>query len=241
MKKIFVVVLAVAIALVGATAAMAGITNTKHNLTSTGTGTVKALAGEQGNEICIWCHTPHGADVAFTGAPLWNKAAPTTGSFTMYGATVSGVAGTTIAGNPTAAQPNASSLACLSCHDGASAINSIVNASGSGGYTSGGALVTFGGSAAATRMPAGNISNIGVNLTNDHPISIAYVTGAAGLRATSFTLTGWLGATTVNNLLRNGSVECGSCHEPHTDAAGNAPFLRVSNAGSALCLGCHDK
>ena len=34
-------------------------------------------------------------------------------------------------------------------------------------------------------------------------------------------------------------VECASCHDPHTSA--NPTFLRVSNAGSAVCLSCHVK
>ena len=33
-------------------------------------------------------------------------------------------------------------------------------------------------------------------------------------------------------------VECASCHDPHTT---NSTFLRVSNAGSAVCLACHTK
>lgn len=62
-------------------------------------------------EICVYCHTPHAANTAFTGAPLWNKATPT-GTFTMYGST--------IAGTNTEASPASPSLACLSCHDGVS-------------------------------------------------------------------------------------------------------------------------
>ncbi len=35
------------------------------------------------------------------------------------------------------------------------------------------------------------------------------------------------------------SVECASCHDPHTET--NATFLRVSNSGSGVCLSCHVK
>ncbi len=35
------------------------------------------------------------------------------------------------------------------------------------------------------------------------------------------------------------SVECASCHDPHTP--NNGTFLRLSNAGSGLCLSCHVK
>jgi predicted CXXCH cytochrome family protein len=33
-------------------------------------------------------------------------------------------------------------------------------------------------------------------------------------------------------------VECASCHDPHT---ANPTFLRIANAGSAVCLACHIK
>lgn len=230
-----------AAALFGASSAMAAvlaatgnIANTKHNLSSTGTGTIKANAGQNNDEICVYCHTPHGANTAFTGAPLWNKATPT-GTFTMYGTTLSGNA------TDTAANLGSISKACLSCHDGVSAINSMVNAPGAGGYNSAGANVAFGATAAGTAltMPAG-VTQIGTDLTNDHPISITYdTTGKAGLKATTTTLTGWTGAGTIADLLRSSKVECSSCHDPHEGT--NALFLRKANAGSALCLGCHQK
>ncbi|MCB1743282.1 MAG: hypothetical protein KDK91_23100 [Gammaproteobacteria bacterium] len=34
------------------------------------------------------------------------------------------------------------------------------------------------------------------------------------------------------------SVECASCHDPHTN---NDTFLRIDNTGSAVCLACHVK
>ena len=38
-------------------------------------------------------------------------------------------------------------------------------------------------------------------------------------------------------------VECASCHDPHnvTGGATDVQFLRISNAGSAVCLACHNK
>ena len=48
-----------------------GIASTKHNL-----GSGPGLAGRNQTsdtaEICVFCHTPHGADTA-APAPLWNK------------------------------------------------------------------------------------------------------------------------------------------------------------------------
>lgn len=210
--------------------AASNITNTKHNLSATGTGTIKAASGDNNDEICVYCHTPHAANTAFVGAPLWNKATPT-GVFTMYGTTIGGTTGD--------ATPNSPSMACLSCHDGVSAINSMVNAPGSGGYNSAGANVVFGATAAGTAKLIGSaVTNIGVDLRNDHPVSITYDATKAGLKATTVAVTGWAGAATIADLLRNSKVECGSCHDPHETTA---TFLRVANAGSALCIGCHAK
>ena len=43
------------------------IVNTKHNLSVSGAGPVKALTETR---ICIFCHTPHNAAPL---SPLWNK------------------------------------------------------------------------------------------------------------------------------------------------------------------------
>lgn len=217
---------------------VSNVTGTKHNLANSGVGTLKANAGQNNDEICVYCHTPHASNTAFVGAPLWNKATPS-GTFTMYGAAAAGVAGATIAGTATDAAPASSSMACLSCHDGVSAINSMVNAPGAGGWVAAGANVVFGATPAGTAVTIGTaVTNLGTDLRNDHPVSIAYVPGAAGLKITSSALTGWAGATTIAGLLRSNKVECGSCHDPH-ETTGN--FLRVSNAGSALCIGCHTR
>jgi predicted CXXCH cytochrome family protein len=231
MKGKILVVMVAAIALLGAGVALAGISATKHNLSSGGPGTVKASAGQQNDEICVWCHTPHFANTGFTGAPLWNKATPTA-TYTMYG--------TTLAGTTPDTTPAGITKACLSCHDGVSAINSIVNQAGAGGVVAGGTNVAFGATAAGTAVVmTGAATNIGTSLANDHPVSITYTAGKASLVATTTALTGWTGATTVANLLRNGKVECSSCHDPHTSTTGL--FLRKANSGSALCLGCHGK
>src|SRR6185369_7176703 len=73
----------VAVALVGVATtlpASAQIANSKHNLGSTGTG-VNKFSGTA--EICVFCHTPHGADTS-ASVPLWNRTLPTPASFTTY-------------------------------------------------------------------------------------------------------------------------------------------------------------
>lgn len=236
-KILVVLVVAVAaIALLSAGTALAGISSTKHNLSSTGPGTIKASAGQQNGEICVWCHTPHSANIAFTGAPLWNKATPAA-SYTMYG--------TTVAGTTPAATPSGSSKACLSCHDGVSAVNSIVNQAGTGGVVAGGTNVAFGVTPLGTAYLLTGGANLGTSLADDHPVSITYTAGKASLVATTTVF----GTSTIAALLRGGMVECASCHDPHVNTGdttvqgtiAGAMMLRVPNTGSALCLSCHNK
>ena len=56
------------------TPADAQIRNTKHNLGTTPGGTgVNQFSGTA--EICVFCHTPHGADTS-AAVPLWNRTLP---------------------------------------------------------------------------------------------------------------------------------------------------------------------
>ncbi len=200
--------------LFGSTAVMGDVVGSKHDL---------SVGGTDNGEVCVYCHTPHAANKDMTGAPLWNKPLPTT-TFAMYG--------TTIAGTTTDPSPSMVSMACLSCHDGVSAINSVVNAPGTGLGT---------GTIGTDRVLSG-VAAIGADdLTNDHPISIEYIPGRASLVPVDTALTGggWGAYTTVGDLLRGGKVECGSCHDPHVTTHGT--FLRNTNTGSALCLTCHAK
>ncbi len=220
-RNLFVVFLIVALAF-GMMANAQSITTTKHNLTTSGTGSIKATgANPSDTDLCGFCHTPHAGTA--TNGPLWNKNTPA-GPFTMYG--------TTIAGTATDATPNPSSMACLSCHDGVSTLNSAINIPGSGLSGTPATMTQNTITAAAT--------NVGTNLQNDHPVSITYTAGKASLRLTTYVISGWLGgATTISGILRSGKVECGTCHDPHNNA--NLMFLRKANTSSALCIDCHAK
>ena len=103
---------------------------------------------------------------------------------------------------------------------------------------------------------------IGTDLSNDHPVGMAYCGGNqlavgsnAGCNDPAFrgAITG-LGdrfevgtspAGTSTNMrlygdtVNSATVECGSCHDPHSDAL--PTFMRASNVNSAVCLTCHIK
>ncbi len=240
--------------------AATSITGTKHNLGTTGTGTNHLTAGT--DEVCVFCHTPHGGGVG--NAPLWNKALPST-TYSLYGSTGGETA--TLDGQVVAV--GSVSQACLSCHDGTQAMDNMINAPGSGGFTAGGARpagYTWTGAGADGLMPAG-ITNLGADLRNDHPIGVQYcgggLTDSGGAcvdpdfkSVTRGTINGlvqfWVdtsGGTASREktdmvLYRRAeftgpSVECGSCHDPHNYS--NPTFLRVANNTSNLCLSCHTK
>ena len=230
----------VALLLTGFVSVWGAITGTKHDLSAT--AWTVGDSGEDNGEVCVYCHTPHAANTSFSGAPIWNKGTPAS-AFTLYG--------TTVGGTTTNATVNAPSMACLSCHDGVSAVHSVVNAPGSGLASVTDADQFIGTGAQDLGTIALNISatGIGTDLSNDHPVSIEYDATKAGLKAKTIALTGWTGATTIQDVLRTTGgldyVECGSCHDPHdgatTGGANSVSFLRVANTGSSLCLGCHDK
>lgn len=77
-------------------------------------------------EVCVYCHTPHGANRT-TPAPLWNRTMRVT-TYQTYGQLNSGSLTQPVT------QPGVNSLTCLSCHDGQTAVDSIINMPGSGRY-----------------------------------------------------------------------------------------------------------
>lgn len=156
--------------------AQAQIKDTKHNLGSTGTGTNKFTGTA---EICVFCHTPHGADTS-AAVPLWNRSLPAAASFTTYDSL-----GTSSLDGKTAPVGSVS-IACLSCHDGVTSMSTVINQPGSGGYNTGVSMAgtwTGANQTGGTLGVAGLISNIGTDLKNDHPVGIQY--GGGGLTATA--------------------------------------------------------
>jgi len=187
------------------------IANTRHNLTlayniaAGGAGNVMDLFRNQYVEVCVYCHTPHGANRQ-VNAPLWNRTV-NTNEYQIYDKP------RTL--NRPIGQPGPNSLTCLTCHDGTISIDSIINMPGSGKYSaaqettmdttfldqwaaSGGTGPTglhyrmgptqdagfctlcHNTDSSQTAMSSFTVFVIGTDLRNDHPVGIQYPEGPYG-------------------------------------------------------------
>lgn len=103
--------------------------NTRHNLTqrqSSGGGPSNTIMNPYRNdyeEVCVYCHTPHGGNAAIQ-LPLWNRTIKASTTYQTYD-----TLGTSTLTQPVT-PPGPNSLACLSCHDGTTAVDSIINMPG---------------------------------------------------------------------------------------------------------------
>lgn len=183
------------------------IVNSEHNLSVTGPGDVRANSE---SEICVFCHTPHNS---LPSSPLWNKNDPGY-TYTLYhSSTIQGVPG----------QPAGSSILCLSCHDGTTALGNVISRSSEIVFTGG-----------ISNLPPGN-TNISTDLADDHPISFDYTTGLAAADGQIKDPTAIIPPVS----LENGQVQCTSCHDPHRNVTND--FLLVTSQFSELCFSCHDR
>jgi len=135
----------------GSTQLQAGIATTKHNLSVTGLGTVKAT---QESRICVFCHTPHNS---VPSGPLWNRNTPGFNYTPYRSSTAHALPG----------QPTGASLLCLSCHDGTIALGEVRSEPTP--------IQMQGG---VTTMPVGP-GRLGTDLSDDHPISFNYTSALA--------------------------------------------------------------
>lgn len=208
---------------VGLTFAGVSDSSSPHNLSVNGASTIKST---NETEVCIFCHTPHGA----SANPLWNRNLDSS-AYTMYSSS------TMNATLPSA--PTGISLLCMSCHDGVSAINVVVNYGTVYPIVMEGNINKF--SDVGSYPPSHN-PNLTKDLSNDHPVSFTYDTTLAnndgGLHDP-----GTNGANITPLKLYGGKLECATCHDPHEygSLTGTAPFLRMSNSSSDMCLKCHNK
>lgn len=225
---------------------------TKHNLSTSGLGTTKSATE---NEICVFCHTPHGSTPVGTTvkAPIWNRNLDyqSTTGYTLYDQTWS----FSFEGTLNDSKPTGYSRLCLSCHDGAIAIGSVINKPGSGGFMGFapttdqlgiGTMATQPGAIGAGVL-TGDTRVLGTNLQNDHAISFKFdmiLDSADAELVNPCTTCPTPGINDVTPLAPLGgyqtgvklygsttapntfdNVQCTSCHNPH--AVTYPKFLRA--------------
>lgn len=228
---------------------IADVRNTKHNLSASGPGPVKAVSESQ---VCAFCHTPHGATPGVT--PLWNRRL----SGALYTRYTSASLDANHIADAIQDNPEGSSKLCLSCHDGTLAIGNVNVLGGSGSADAQGSVtIPMTGVGAGGVMPSGAgdgsgfTRKLGVDLTNDHPISLTFTDTLAqrdgelqdvnaaqrwpadgsilGVREPGYKPRLPLEPTGAGGA---GQLQCATCHDPHireTDPAkGNQKFLRLN-------------
>jgi predicted CXXCH cytochrome family protein len=207
-----VLVALAAFSVVGIGSALAaGVLGTSHDFSDDDWNRV---GGVRRYELCLPCHTPHDA-LDLEGA-IWNHASADPGSFTTWdGATL-----------------GEGSLKCLGCHDGQTALDAFSGQAGD----------------VANVMTGDKV--IGADLRDDHPVGVDYPTSGTRFSAVTTVFGGpgvkrTFGTTTVSLPLDGDfaapTVECTSCHTPHSND--KAPFLRAITSDatypSMLCVTCH--
>jgi hypothetical protein len=162
------------------TVQMKSIADSWHNLGSGNIKTTTPNGGATPNhsgdtaEVCVFCHTPHGGDNA-AAVPIWNRTLGDPNSYKRYSTLH------TSTFDAEEAPIGSVTIACLSCHDGTQAIDSVLNAPGSGGWT--GTAARIGNNFLGTDQSNGQLAatgivqNLGTDLSNDHPVSMQYAGG----------------------------------------------------------------
>ena len=231
MKKVLIILgVLVLVFSTGAFAQSTSVVDSRHNMNRLG-----GAPASYGGQVCVYCHTPHRANMA-VGA-LWNKVAANT---------------PTVGGEPVEYFNQEASGTCLACHDGTIGVDSVLSIGGSPAEwpDTGGAGFT-----PDWRMTTANASFIGSDLSDDHPIgenyptiapatSTRWKTATPSTSGTSASLPVAGSTSTLRLPARIGAtgqytVECASCHTPHNPV--NGYFLRAPNTASALCLACHTR
>jgi predicted CXXCH cytochrome family protein len=189
-----------------AIAQQGSVVNSPHNLSATGPGPIRAVSEEQ---VCIFCHTPHNASPI---RPLWNRSMPVD-AYRIYDSRA-------LDAEP--GQPTGTSKMCLSCHDGTIALGAVVSRDAP--------ILMSGG---VTVLPAGP-SNLGTDLSDDHPISFRY---DSSLAAKDPRIKDPALLPQELHLDPNRELQCTTCHDAHDNSLGM--FLAMHNDNSQLCLACH--
>lgn len=237
-----------------------GVANGIHNLSATGVDPFFGTPGSSfyatdEDEICVFCHAPHGGSL--TG-PLWNRNNPAS-AWTHYS---SPTLSSYMQGLAIGRAVSNESLLCMSCHDGSISVNHLINPPNDrvapilttfNNNPNTEIIDIFGSVGARIGGSPGNTAGTG-DLSDDHPISFSYdsVLASAEYQPAGSKFGELRDVATASAYAGEGvrfygagnRVECSSCHDPHVDYLADnqySPFLIMPNSGSNLCLACHNK
>lgn len=209
----------------------ARVEDTKHNLSVTGTGDVKAVRETQ---ICIFCHTPHNASPA---QPLWNHELSAAISYINYASDTL----QSYASEAEAPPIDGVSKLCLSCHDGTVAIGSIVSRSEEV------MMVTVPDIIDASGKLIGGPGYLGTDLSGGHPISIVFDESLVNKRNSAYPPLSRLNWPIIDPDVKlrptqgGYGVQCTACHDPHENRALEGwPPLWQKPSHDEVCMVCHE-
>jgi hypothetical protein len=239
MKKILLV--ALAISLIAASVAVAGVVGSLHDLSTT--------ANADTGQVCVFCHHPHrGAVAGLSNLILWNITDWSPTSFATYASVeTSSTMNVSTAGDTVSnvgGSANFASYYCMACHDGTVSTNALVRQPRDAATTALTADLTLTGAA-----------YLGTTLEDDHPVNFN-VTQAQAEDPEIKDPFDNNGLGVAYDLFTN-TIQCATCHDVHRggldgsctdDGAGDTDscdadieFMQQTTAGSLICLDCHDK
>lgn len=227
----------------------------KHNLSNANTAVKYKASGDatsnpRGSQICIFCHTPHNANVS-EQAPLWNRKFSSEAFQRYTGSTLF-----QIKNIPTAqyGSPNGSSKLCLSCHDGVSNLGEVFNGQAIALAANSNTFDQNVIEGPASFKPSTNKMRYG-----HHPVSFVYnesVRSSFDVVKSNYKLPILTGV----KLDKQDRMQCTTCHDAHQNQSDDnafypspndtrkiAPFWVYGGGGAstasddqqAVCMTCH--
>lgn len=236
MKKVLVLLALATMAAAPALAAVNSIKGSKHDLSSQNASGHEVNVSGNSNEICVYCHTPHGAKLSGppNTLPLWNRTDVTFNSTDLYNSTSLNALSRPAAVSAEVAASDAP--LCFSCHDDTYLGASLQNPPNSLGSTA----ISISPSTLTT-------ADLGADLTNDHPIGMDYDALATDEGVDEFHAMATTGLPFFTGVAESNVMWCSSCHDVHdpgydaTASYAGTQFMQTTMYGSALCLKCHNK
>lgn len=211
MKRLALFALLVALLLVApAVAQRLSVTESVHDLSPSGPGTVRAAEGY----ACFFCHAPH--NVLADKAPLWNHELSTQ-VYAPYFSTSYGQTGQ----QP---QVGSASKLCLSCHDGTVALGQTVS---QGLISTSGGLGTHAN--LGTDLRSTHPFSFATPIVDNGELRTSLFLSPPQTADPLVTLPGG----------RVECTTCHEPHTPNLDPVAKK-FLVRDNSGGQLCLACHD-